>query len=444
MPKKEDTLVLYSKLESLLFYSKNLLIKYPKSERFDLCADIKKSCYKMLALVMHALKERDNNIRLKFLRECDVELSILKTLTRLSYKMKYITDKNFMAWGNLIEEIGRILRRLDKTMPRKLNNFYYGKIKFKKLYEAYERAAKAKHENKEVVLFEMNLERNLYQLCLDLYFGTYTVGRYRKFCVYEPKKREILALPFRDRVMQQWYVEEFIKPIFVPRMITDSHACIKERGLHKAVCNLQRYMRNMYKVNPNFYILKCDVSKFFNNIDKDILYHLLEHRIKDKAFLHCTRSLIFDGTNKKGIPIGNYTSQFFANIYLTEMDVFIKQKLKIKYYIRYMDDFILLVNSKEEAKEVLEKIRDFLKEKLKLELNKKTNYFKCKQGVNFLGYHIYIEKMKLLNNNKKKMYKRVRVWNDLYDNNRLDIMKAAESLKSWMGHASIRKRLRIY
>ena len=104
-----------------------------------------------------------------------------------------------------------------------------------------------------------------------------------------------------------------------------------------------------------------------------------------------------------------------------------------------MDDFILLVDSKEEAKEVLQKIRIFLRKKLRLELNKKTNYFKAKQGVNFLGYHIYVHKVKLLNRNKKRIYKRVRIWNTLYDRKELDIMKAAESLKSWVGHASIRK-----
>lgn len=408
MAKKEDTLILYNKLENLLFYTKNLLIKYPKSERFDLCTDVKQSCYKMLAIVMYALKEKENAKRLEYLLKCDVEISIQKTLARVSYKMKYITDKNFMTWGNLLEEIGRILRRLDQKMPSKLNNIYFEKVKFRKLYEAYERAARAKHENKEVVLFEMNLASNLYNICLDLYRGTYMVGKYRKFYVYEPKKREILALPFRDRVM------------------------------HQAVENLQKYMRNMYRANPEFYILKCDISKFFNNINKKILYRLITHRIKDKAFLNCTRSLIFDSTPNQGIPIGNYTSQFFANIYLTELDIYIKQNLKIKYYVRYMDDFILLLDSKEKAKEVLEQIKKFLKEKLKLELNKKTNYFKAKQGVNFLGYHIYINKIKLLNHNKKRIYKRVRMWNDFYERKELDIMKASESLKSWLGHASLR------
>lgn len=198
-------------------------------------------------------------------------------------------------------------------------------------------------------------------------------------------------------------------------------------------------MRNMYKSNPNFYIIKCDIAKFFNNIDKNILFNLIKRRVKDKKFLNCTKSLIFDGKTKTGIPIGNYTSQFFANIYLTELDVYVKQILKIKYYIRYMDDFILLVNSKEEAKFYLEKMNKFINDKLKLKFNKKTNYFKAKQGVTFLGYHVYVNKIKLLNSNKKRIYKRVKIWNEYYEKNELDIMKAAESLKSWIGHAGIRK-----
>lgn len=235
MAKKEDRLILYNKIENLLFYTKNLLIKYPKSERFDLCTDIKQGIYRMLADVMFALKEKDNSKRIVYLKKCDVEIAIQKTLARLSYKMKYITDQNFMTWGRNLDEIGKILRWMDKKMPRKLKNIFVDKIKFKKMYEAYERASKGKHENKEIILFEMNLASNLLDICINLYNGTYKVGNYRKFYVYEPKKREILSLPFRDRVMQQWYVEEFIKPIFVPKMITDSHACIKGRGLHKAV-----------------------------------------------------------------------------------------------------------------------------------------------------------------------------------------------------------------
>lgn len=113
MAKKDSRLIIYEKLDELLFYSRGLLGKYPKSERFDLCTDIKESCYKMMRLVIYAYKTRNRNKQLEYLNDCDIELSVLKTLVRVSYKMKYITDKNFMAWSNRLSEIGKMLRRLD-------------------------------------------------------------------------------------------------------------------------------------------------------------------------------------------------------------------------------------------------------------------------------------------------------------------------------------------
>lgn len=321
-------------------------------------------------------------------------------------------------------------------MSKRLNNIFRQKIKFKNIYEAYRRASILKHKNKEVILFEMDLAQNLYDILKDLYFQKYKPGIYRKFVVYEPKKREIMALPFRDRVVQQWYVEEFIRPIFIPKLIIDTYACIPGRGLHQAIKKLQLYMQQMKRKNEEYYILKCDVAKFFNNIHKDILYKLIERKIKDKYFLECTKHILFDGTYKVGIPIGNYTSQFFANIYLNELDHYVKEKLRVKYYIRYMDDFILLLSSKEEAILMKEKIQEFLEKKLKLSLNKKTNYFKNKQGVSFCGYHVYNNKIVLLNQNKKKIYKKVRNWNYLYSKGELDLFEAAQSLIAWIGHAS--------
>ena len=324
-------------------------------------------------------------------------------------------------------------------MSKRVNNFFKSKITFMKMYEAYLRSSKCKHENKEVIEYEMDLAMNLSNLVEDVKNKTYKTGFYRKFTVYEPKERIILSLPFKDRVLQQWYVEEFIKPIFMPKLVKDTYACLKGKGLHSAVKNLQGYMRKKYKNNSDFYILKCDISKFFNSIDKKILFNIISRKVKDKDFLDLTKKIIFDGTYKIGIPIGNYTSQFFANIYLNELDHFVKEKLGIKYYVRYMDDFILLVDSKEMAIEIKNKISEFLDKNVKLKLNKKTNYFKCKQGVCFCGYHVYIDKIKLLNQNKKKIYKKVVEWNKLYENNELDIMRSAESLKAWMGHASLRR-----
>ena len=143
-----------------------------------------------------------------------------------------------------------------------------------------------------------------------------------------------------------------------------------------------------------------------------------------------THDLIFCEDKDKEIPIGNYTSQYFANIYLNELDHFVKEKLRIKYYIRYMDDFVLLLNSKEEAKDIKDKIEKYINENLHLEFNKKTNYFPNKNGVKFCGFRIYTNKILLKNDNKKKIYKRVRKWNNLYIKNEIDLEKTYNSLKS--------------
>lgn len=321
-------------------------------------------------------------------------------------------------------------------MPKRVNNIFCEKLKFKLMIDAFYRAAKGKRENKEVILYEMNLATNITELLKDVYFGKYRPGFYRKFTIFEPKEREILALPFRDRVLHQWYVEEFIKPIFLPNFIEDTFACIPGRGLHSAVSKLKIYIRGKYNQNPNFYFLKCDISKFFNNIDKEVLLGIISRKVKDKRFIDLTKAIIFDGTGKIKIPIGNYTSQFFANIYLNELDHFVKEKLKIKYYIRYMDDFILLLDSKSEAKSVLDELKKFLEQKLKLQLNKKTNYFNNSQGVNFCGFKVFLNKVYLSKVNKKSIYKRVKTWNKLYENGSLDMKKSWTSLQSWIGHAN--------
>lgn len=244
-------------------------------------------------------------------------------------------------------------------MPKRVDNIYYPKIKFKNMLEAYERAAEEKHYNKEVILYEMDLASNLVSALKEIYNGTYKTSKYRSFTIYEPKKRIIQALPFKDRVVQQWYVEEFIKPIFLPKFIEDTYACIPTRGVHSAVNKLRKYAHNMSRTNKEFYFLKCDVSKFFNSIDKEILYKIIERYVKDKYFLEHTKLLIYSDNSPKGIPIGNYTSQYFANIYLNELDHYIKDKLKLKYYTRYMDDFVILVGSKKDAKYIIENIRFF-------------------------------------------------------------------------------------
>lgn len=189
-------------------------------------------------------------------------------------------------------------------MSVRINNIYEDKIKFKNIYYAYKRACKGKKQNKEVILFELDLANNLLSILQDLYNDKYIFSQYRKFIIYEPKEREILALPFRDRVVHQWYVEEFIKPFYKDRFIKDSYACIEGRGLHLAIKTFQKYMRQAYKENENFYILKCDIQKFFYSIDKKTLFDIISKKYKDKRFLGLTRKIIFENSNGDiSIPI---------------------------------------------------------------------------------------------------------------------------------------------
>ncbi len=333
-------------------------------------------------------------------------------------------------------------------MPKRVNNIFYSKLKFKNMLEAYERSAEEKHYNKEVILYEMDLASNIVKVLKELYSGQYRTSKYREFTIYEPKQRIIKALPFKDRVVQQWYVEEFIKPIFLPKFIEDTYACIPTKGVHQAVHKLRKYTYIMSKKNSDFYFLKCDISKFFNTIHKETLYKIMERYVKDKYFLNHTKLLIYSDDSPIGIPIGNYTSQYFANIYLNMLDHYIKENLNVKYYVRYMDDFAMVLNSKEECKEILEKIKKFLNEKLKLKLNKKTNYFKAKQGINFCGYKIFATHILLKKTNKSKMYKKIKIWNELYKKNKLDLKETFLKLTSWEGHAKnadtyfLRKKVR--
>src|SRR5574344_1627965 len=274
-------------------------------------------------------------------------------------------------------------------MPKTIKNIFDKKLTFISLIKAHKRAVMGKRNKIEVLLFEMDLETNIANIYDNLKNEKYKLGKYREFKIFEPKERIIKSLPYKDRVVHQWYVHEFIKPYFVPRFINDSFACIDSRGTLKAVVKTQKYMQKMYEKYGNYYIIKGDIKKFFYSINKDILFNILNKYIQDKKILWLTKILIYDNDDIKGIPIGNYTSQYFANIYLNELDHYLKDKLKIKYYLRYMDDFIIILKNKEDCKNILNKIKIFVNKKLDLELNHKTKYFPSKFGANFCGYIIH-------------------------------------------------------
>lgn len=204
-------------------------------------------------------------------------------------------------------------------MSKTLKKSFYKCLTFEKMLLAHNRAKKNKHK-KEIILYEIDLETNLVNLINEIKLRRYNLGKYREFIIYEPKMRVIKSLPYKDRIVHQWYIEEFIKPYFEKRFIYDSYACIKNKGSHKAIVRLQKFMRKKKIENSDYYILKCDIKKYFYNIDCNILLKILQRFIYDNELISFSKILLKSNDSNIGIPIGNYTSQWFANIYLNELD----------------------------------------------------------------------------------------------------------------------------
>lgn len=312
------------------------------------------------------------------------------------------------------------------------------------MYDAFLRARQNKTTRNEVIVFEYYVERNVVKLVDTITNGSYRIGNYKEFKVYEPKERLIKALPFEDRVVHQWFVHEFLITYVVPKFIYDSYACLEGKGTHEAVNRLEYFMYKAKLEYKDYYVLKMDIKKFFYSIDPNILFELLKKYFKDKALLELSSKLIFCEEDELGIAIGNYTSQYFANIYLNELDQFVKHKLRVRYYLRYMDDFILLVKNKEIAKEIFHQIEKFLKEKLNLELNHKSKYFPHSMGIDFCGYRVFNTHKLVRVRSKKQMRGRIRYWNKLYAEDNLNVKDVVQSFTAWRGHIKHANSYNLY
>ena len=293
-------------------------------------------------------------------------------------------------------------------MPKTVRNKLYENLTYEKLLEAHIKSRKGKGYRKEIILFNLKQEEYIMYLLEKLKNKTYKHGGYTTFYISEPKVRKIEKSRYIDRIVHRWVVDNFLEPAFVPQFITNSYACLKGKGMHKAAIYVQKTMQHCKRIWGEYYILKMDVAKYFDNINKNILLDIIKRKIKDENILWLIKEILFSQKREKGLDIENYTSQMFANIYLNEVDQYVKHKLKIKYYCRYLDDSVLMVKTNKEAKEVLKKIQIFLKEKLELELNKKTQIFKNKQGVNFCGYKINEYRMKIRDKGKRKLKKKIK------------------------------------
>lgn len=193
----------------------------------------------------------------------------------------------------------------------------------------------------------------------------------------------------------------------------------------------------LIRIRNNYYIIKMDIAKYFQNIDKAILYNILQRKIKDKKLLWLTKEILYSNGAEKGLPIGNYTSQCFANIYLNELDQYAKHYLKLKYYYRYMDDVVVMARNKKEAIQKLQQIREFLTTNLKLELNSKTQIFKSSQGVNFCGYKINEYRLKIRTKGKKKLKNKVKKLKYQIKTKQIDTKEAHKFLTGHLGYIDI-------
>lgn len=280
-------------------------------------------------------------------------------------------------------------------MPKTIRNQYDKKLTYDNLMKAHIESRKGKNIRKEIILFNLKQEEYIMWLYEQLKNGTYKHSGYTTFYVTEPKLRLIEKSAYIDRIVHRWYVDNFMKEYFIKSFINTSYACLENRGMHKACINVQNTMKHCKRIWNNYYIIKMDIAKYFQNIDKSILYNILQRKIKDKKLLWLTKEILYSNGVEKGLPIGNYTSQCFANIYLNELDQYAKHYLKLKYYYRYMDDVVVMARNKKEAIQKLQQIREFLTTNLKLELNSKTQIFKSSQGVNFCGYKINEYRLKI-------------------------------------------------
>ena len=322
-------------------------------------------------------------------------------------------------------------------MAKTLRNEYDKKLNYENLMKAHIQSKKGKGYRKEIILFNMKQEEYIIWLYKMLKERKYKHGGYTVFYITEPKLRKIEKSRYIDRIVHRWYVNSFMEEYFLPQFIATTYACLKGKGMHRATIDLQKAMKHCKRIWNNYYILKMDIKKYFENIDKDILYKIIERKIKDEKVIWLSKEIIYSNEGKKGLPIGNYTSQIFANIYLNELDQYIKHKLKCKNYFRYMDDGIILVKTKEEAKEILKKIKEYLKENLKLELNSKTQIFKNKQGVNFCGYKINEYRLKIRDKGKRKLKKKIKELKYKISKGEISSKEAKKYLAGHVGYMKI-------
>ncbi len=331
---------------------------------------------------------------------------------------------------------------------KRIGNIWTQITSFENLLIAYKKARLGKRSRNEVALFGLNLETNLLQLQDELINKTYVPGAYRLFTIYERKPRQISAAPFRDRVVHHALMN-VVEPLLDKRFIFDTFACRQGKGVHLAVKRYQKW------ANRYAYVYKLDISRYFPSVDHAILKQKLARCIKDPHVLSLFDVIIDNASSfpseapvyfpdddlltplerKTGLPIGNLTSQFLANLYLDDLDHFIKEELRVSGYLRYVDDFMLLSNSKQELHSWKTAIDEKLREtRLKVH-PAKANIFQTRLGVDILGYRVFPNYRLLRNDNGHRFARRLRGFAVAYHQDLMEFDDFNPNVQSWIGHA---------
>ena len=285
---------------------------------------------------------------------------------------------------------------------KRFGNLYERICSYENLETAFYRASDGKHKRPEVQEFASNLEVNLRQIEQELKSHTYHTSEYIVFTKYEPKERIIYKLPFRDRVVH-WAIMLVVEPIWVANFTRDVYACVKGKGIHPCLKQLRRDMRD--DPEGTAYCLKLDVRKFYPSIDHEILKQVVRVKIKDPELLWLLDEII---DSADGVPIGNYLSQFFANLYLSELDHIIKEQLKVRYYYRYADDIVLLAEDKATLSGHLVFINHFLNCERALDIKRNYQIFPVEsRGVDYVGYVTYHTHCLVRKRNKQNLCRKV-------------------------------------
>ena len=275
-------------------------------------------------------------------------------------------------------------------MPKTYNNLYNEIISFENLLHAYFEARKGKRFKPEILEYYDRYESRLLALHEELKNKTWKPEPYREFeCRTEVKRRIINAPTFRDRVVQT-AVYRVIAPLFEQKYIYDSYACRKGKGSHMAVKRTQTFLQRAARQYEKVYVLQGDISKYYPSIYQPYLMEKIHRTIRDKNVLWLLNEIYYGFSHcDHGIPIGAVTSQMAANINLDTLDHFVKEEIGAKFYLRYMDDFVIVAGNKEELRSILNNIKWLIEETLHLKLNPKTRIYPALQGVDFAGYRIW-------------------------------------------------------